>query len=30
MYGVSVEVVEKCVVELRREVWGKIRGDVEM
>ena len=25
VYGVSVE---KCVGEVRREVWGKVRGDV--
>ena len=28
MHGVSVEGVEKCVGEVRREVWGKVREDV--
>ena len=27
VHGVSVEGVEKCVGEVRREVWGKVRGD---
>ena len=28
VHGVSVEGVQKCVGEVRREVWGKVKEDV--